>query len=71
MSCTLRISNAAHSALLAGDIEQGQEARLIERHNARVSEADAGPLHTALKADVLLVPHHGSNIVLHELLSLV
>jgi competence protein ComEC len=46
MSCVLRISNGAHVALLAGDIEQPQEARLAP-----------SPL---LKADVLLVPHHGS-----------
>jgi competence protein ComEC len=47
MSCTLRISNGVQSALLAGDIEQDQEARLVA----------AG---TGLKASVLLVPHHGS-----------
>lgn len=47
MSCTLRISNGTQTALLAGDIEQAQEARLV---------ADGAPL----KADLLLVPHHGS-----------
>jgi len=47
MSCVLRISNGVQAALLAGDIEQAQEARLI---------AAAVPL----RADVLLVPHHGS-----------
>ena len=47
MSCTLRISNGSNSALLAGDIEAVQEARLL---------ADG----LALKSDVLLVPHHGS-----------
>jgi competence protein ComEC len=47
MSCTLRISNGGHAALLAGDIEQAQEARLV---------AEGG----CLKSDVLLVPHHGS-----------
>ncbi len=47
MSCVLRISNGAQTALLVGDIEQAQEARLI---------ASGAPL----KADVLLVPHHGS-----------
>jgi competence protein ComEC len=47
ISCVLRISNGMQTALLAGDIEQPQEARLV---------ADAAPL----KADVLLVPHHGS-----------
>lgn len=47
MSCTVRISNSKQSVLLAGDIEQAQEARLV---------AQGVPL----KADVLLVPHHGS-----------
>src|SRR5690606_28071479 len=47
MSCVLRISNGTHSVLLAGDIELAQERRLVA----------AG---TNLKADVLLVPHHGS-----------
>ena len=47
LSCVLRISNGSRVALLAGDIEQAQEARLV---------ANGVPL----KADVLLVPHHGS-----------
>ena len=47
MSCVLRISNGAQTALLAGDIEQPQEARLVA-HGVDLS------------ADVLLVPHHGS-----------
>ena len=47
MSCVLRISNGAHTVLLAGDIEQAQEARLAQRG-------------AALRADLLLVPHHGS-----------
>jgi len=48
MSCVLRISNARQSALLVGDIEAAQELRLVAADAAR------------LKADVLLVPHHGS-----------
>ncbi|APW43364.1 DNA internalization-related competence protein ComEC/Rec2 [Rhodoferax saidenbachensis] len=48
LSCVLRISSGAHTALLVGDIEQAQEARLI---------ADSADL---LHSDVLLVPHHGS-----------
>lgn len=47
MSCVLRLSNGRRSALLAGDIELAQEQRLVA----------AG---TVLRADVLLVPHHGS-----------
>ncbi|MDP2818117.1 MAG: DNA internalization-related competence protein ComEC/Rec2 [Polaromonas sp.] len=47
MSCVLRISNGNKAALLAGDIELAQEQRLVA----------AG---VDLKADVLLVPHHGS-----------
>jgi competence protein ComEC len=52
MSCTLRISNGLQSALLAGDIEQAQEAQLV------VAGAGVGP--NRLKSDVLLMPHHGS-----------
>ena len=51
MSCVLRISGGPHSALLAGDIEHAQEARLVEA-------ARAGAIR--LQSDVLLVPHHGS-----------
>jgi competence protein ComEC len=47
LSCVLRIANGARTALLAGDIEQPQEARLVA----------AG---VPLRADLLLVPHHGS-----------
>jgi competence protein ComEC len=47
MSCVLRIAAGDQVALLVGDIEQGQEARLV---------ASGVPL----KASVLLVPHHGS-----------
>ena len=47
LSCVLRISNGVQSALLVGDIEQPQEAQLLASGQA-------------LKADVLLMPHHGS-----------
>ena len=54
LSCVLRISSQArgadrpaHVALLVGDIERPQEARLVAEG-------------AALGADVLLVPHHGS-----------
>lgn len=48
MSCVLRISNGRQTTLLVGDIEAAQELRLIASDAAH------------LKADVLLVPHHGS-----------
>ena len=46
--CTLRISTAHRSMLLAGDIEAAQEADLVLHARAQ------------LRADVLLAPHHGS-----------
>lgn len=52
LSCVLRIANGERAALLAGDIEQPQEARLA----ALAAGGGAAPL----RADVLLVPHHGS-----------
>ncbi|MEO5658355.1 MAG: DNA internalization-related competence protein ComEC/Rec2 [Polaromonas sp.] len=48
MSCVLRVSNGTQTALLVGDIEAAQELRLAAADPAR------------LKADFLLVPHHGS-----------
>src|SRR5690606_6923879 len=48
-SCVLRIRSSAGSALLAGDIEAADERELVGVFG------DAG-----LRADVLLVPHHGS-----------
>lgn len=47
-SCVLRVSTATTAALLPGDIEAGAEAQLLAR---------AAP---ALRAQVLIVPHHGS-----------
>jgi competence protein ComEC len=49
-SCVLRISAPAATVLLAGDIEAGQERALVERFGAE-----------GLRADLLLVPHHGSH----------
>ncbi|HEY0065634.1 MAG TPA: DNA internalization-related competence protein ComEC/Rec2 [Telluria sp.] len=46
--CTLRISAAGASLLLAADIEAAQEAQLVQHARA------------ALRADVLVAPHHGS-----------
>ncbi|MDE1929646.1 MAG: MBL fold metallo-hydrolase, partial [Burkholderiales bacterium] len=48
LSCVLRVAAPGRSALLTGDIEAPQEAALLERAGA------------ALRADLLLVPHHGS-----------
>ncbi|WP_310461175.1 DNA internalization-related competence protein ComEC/Rec2 [Sphaerotilus sp.] len=49
VSCVLRVESASgRAALLTGDIGIDQELRLVIRQSAR------------LKADVLLVPHHGS-----------
>ena len=47
LSCVLRVRAGARVALLVGDIETAQELRLAARHDD-------------LRADVLLVPHHGS-----------
>ena len=55
MSCVLRIASAtdggrvSHTALLVGDIEAPQELRLVTGESAG-----------QLKADFLLIPHHGS-----------
>jgi len=67
MSCVLRISNGKQVALLTGDIEKPQEARLVE-NSVRAEPVEAsGAVSTGstrtvsrLKSDVLLVPHHGS-----------
>ncbi|MEO5787002.1 MAG: DNA internalization-related competence protein ComEC/Rec2 [Casimicrobiaceae bacterium] len=47
MSCVLRIESASGSILLTGDIEARSEAALIARH-------------APLRADAIVVPHHGS-----------
>ncbi|MEP6557104.1 MAG: DNA internalization-related competence protein ComEC/Rec2 [Burkholderiales bacterium] len=50
MSCVLRVSNGQQTALLTGDIERAQEARLVD-------DSQSAP---QLAADWLLLPHHGS-----------
>ncbi len=70
LSCVLRISNGAHTALLVADIEAPQEARLVEQYaNSVRTELAQMPATTStspvlavniLEADVLLAPHHGS-----------
>jgi competence protein ComEC len=55
LSCVLLITSAAtgsgRRALLAGDLEAEQERALVKRHSGMPGD---------LRADVLLVPHHGS-----------
>jgi competence protein ComEC len=48
VSCVLRVTAGSASMLLGGDIERAGERALLGREG------------TALRADVLLVPHHGS-----------
>jgi competence protein ComEC len=77
LSCVLRISNGRQTALLTGDIEQPQEARLVASVGAgftagppqgETAPSGGSAAHAVasvgarlLAADVLLVPHHGSN----------
>jgi len=46
-SCVLRVRAGPHAVLLTGDIERGAEAELVERGGVA-------------RADIVLVPHHGS-----------
>lgn len=48
-SCVLAITNTGGTILLTGDIGRAVEARLVEKYGE------------ALRADVLVVPHHGSD----------
>ena len=48
-SCVLKIQSVHGAVLLTGDIEAAAESRLVETYGA------------ALKAEVLVAPHHGSN----------
>jgi competence protein ComEC len=48
LSCVLRVGSGAGSALLTGDIEARTEADLVRRDRA------------ALRASLLVIPHHGS-----------
>jgi competence protein ComEC len=58
MSCVLRVSNGSQTALLPGDIELAQETRLTGA--GETSPGKENDLTALLRADVLLVPHHGS-----------
>ncbi|CAA6803366.1 MAG: DNA internalization-related competence protein ComEC/Rec2 [uncultured Thiotrichaceae bacterium] len=48
LSCVIRVSNAHHHLLLAGDIEKEAEQDLLSRYGKQ------------LKSEVMTVPHHGS-----------
>ncbi len=47
-SCVLKITSAAGSLLLTGDIEKGVESMLVAQDESK------------LKSDVMIAPHHGS-----------
>jgi competence protein ComEC len=49
LSCVLKVSSPTGSVLLTGDIERKSEIRLVREYG------------DSLSADILLVPHHGSN----------
>ena len=48
-SCVLKVNNTQHSVLLTGDILKKAERELLKEQSAK------------LDADILLMPHHGSN----------
>lgn len=52
-SCVLKISSAAGSLLLTGDIERPVEIALLEQQKNNQGSS-------ALKSDVMIAPHHGS-----------
>lgn len=52
-SCVLKITSAAGSLLLTGDIERQVEMELVEQQRDNQGSA-------SLKSDVMIAPHHGS-----------
>ena len=48
-SCVLKVSNGEQSVLLTGDIQRSAEKQLLREQGDKLS------------ADILLMPHHGSN----------
>ncbi|MDO6447064.1 DNA internalization-related competence protein ComEC/Rec2 [Colwellia sp. 1_MG-2023] len=54
-SCVIKISDGKTSVLLTGDISQKIEQTLIDEYVLKERENQ-----TILKADILIVPHHGS-----------
>lgn len=53
MSCVVRISDPSGSVLIPGDIEKESEYALVTKEFAKGT--------SALNADILIAPHHGSN----------
>lgn len=49
-SCVIKLEKDQHSILLTGDIEKQAEAQIVAKYLGT----------TALKADILVAPHHGS-----------
>ena len=53
-SCVLRVSAGEHTVLLTGDIQRKAEKHLLRLSHDTQKE-------DLLRADILLIPHHGSN----------
>lgn len=49
LSCVLKVTGGGGSVLIAGDVERNAERLLVQRSGKQ------------LRADILVVPHHGSN----------
>jgi len=66
LSCVLRVRSRgsadapARSALLMGDLEAGQELDLLRRLGSQGRQGHGEAVTENLRAEVLLVPHHGS-----------
>jgi len=67
-SCVLKVSNLAGSVLITGDIEKSAENYLLRRYKkgaiingVGIGDGIEDSQFRALAADILVVPHHGSN----------
>lgn len=61
LSCVLRVRDAKGTTLLlTGDIERAQEAEILRRVAPPDGDAGEAAAPHPLRADVMLVPHHGS-----------
>jgi competence protein ComEC len=59
-SCVLKITGRHHSVLLTGDIDRDMEATLLARYAPEKYQGAQQDSDHRLRADILLVPHHGS-----------